>query len=77
MPARYANLDPRHAPHGFLEVFRWSVLDRLTGRRRVAPPGPPAPRVPSDLEAIRRRVVSPPRIHERHRDALVGGCVGG
>jgi L-ascorbate metabolism protein UlaG (beta-lactamase superfamily) len=54
MPPRYANLDPRHAPHGFGDVFRWSILDRLTGRRRVAPPGPPAPRVPSDREAIRR-----------------------
>jgi len=54
MPARYENQDPRHAPHGFGDVFRWSVLDRLTGRRRVAPPGPPAPRVPSDPEAIHR-----------------------
>ncbi len=55
MPPRYANLDPRHAPHGVGDVFRWSVLDRLTGRRRVAPPGTPAPRVPSDPEAIHRR----------------------
>jgi len=51
---RFANLDPRHAPHGAWEVFRWSVLDRLTGRRRVAPPGPPAPWVPHDREAIHR-----------------------
>ena len=54
MPSRYANLDPRHTPHGVRDVFRWSVLDRLTGRRRVAPPGPPAPRVTSDPEAIHR-----------------------
>jgi L-ascorbate metabolism protein UlaG (beta-lactamase superfamily) len=54
MSHRYANLDPRHAPHGWGAVFRWSVLDRLTGRRRVAPPGPPAPRVPFDPEAIHR-----------------------
>jgi L-ascorbate metabolism protein UlaG (beta-lactamase superfamily) len=57
---RYANLDPRHAPHGFRDVFRWSVLDRLTGRRRVAPPGPPAPRV-ADGEAI-HRPEGPPRV---------------
>ena len=55
MPSRYANLDPRHTPHGIQDVFRWSVLDRLTGRRRVAPAGPPAPRVPNDLVAIHRR----------------------
>jgi L-ascorbate metabolism protein UlaG (beta-lactamase superfamily) len=54
MPDRYANLDPRHTPHGLRDVLRWSVLDRLTGRRRVAAPGPPAPRVAIDPEAIRR-----------------------
>jgi L-ascorbate metabolism protein UlaG (beta-lactamase superfamily) len=54
MAYRYANLDPRHTPHGVRDVFRWSVLDRLTGRRRVAPPGPPAPWVATDTEAIRR-----------------------
>jgi L-ascorbate metabolism protein UlaG (beta-lactamase superfamily) len=59
MTGRYANLDPRHTPHGFGDVFRWSVLDRLTGRRRVAPAGPPAPRVPCDPEAIRRAEGSP------------------
>jgi len=50
--ARYANLDPRHTPHGLWDVFRWSVLDRVTGRRRIAKPGPPAPRVRADLAAI-------------------------
>jgi len=55
MPNRYANLDPRHVPHGLGEVFRWSILDRLTGRRRIAPAGPSAPRVPSDREVIQRR----------------------
>ena len=54
MTMRYANLDPRHAPHRVRDVFRWSVLDRLTGRRRVAPPGPPATRVPADRDAIHR-----------------------
>jgi L-ascorbate metabolism protein UlaG (beta-lactamase superfamily) len=55
MPSRYENQDPRHAPHGVADVFRWSVLDRLTGRRRVAPPGLPAPRVPIDPDAIHRK----------------------
>jgi L-ascorbate metabolism protein UlaG (beta-lactamase superfamily) len=32
--------------------LRWAVLDRLTGRRRVAPPGPPASSVEPDLSAI-------------------------
>jgi L-ascorbate metabolism protein UlaG (beta-lactamase superfamily) len=59
MPSRYGNLDPRHSPHGVRDVFRWSVLDRLTGRRRVAPPGPPAPRVPSDQDAIHRQDGAP------------------
>ena len=61
MPDRYANLDPRHTPHGFRDVLRWSVLDRLAGRRRVAAPGPPAPRVSKDPEAI-RRADGPPRV---------------
>lgn len=52
MAARYANLDPRHAPHGWREVFRWGVLDRLTGRRRRSAAGPPAPRVAPDRAAI-------------------------
>lgn len=54
MGPRYANLDPRHRPHGAWDVFRWSVLDRLTGRRRVAPPGAPAPWVHTDHAAIHR-----------------------
>jgi L-ascorbate metabolism protein UlaG (beta-lactamase superfamily) len=54
MPARYANLDPRHGPHGLRDVLRWSVVDRLTGRRRIAPPGPHAPSAAKNLEAIHR-----------------------
>lgn len=59
MSRRYANLDPNHAPHGVADVLRWSVLDRLTGRRRVASPGPPAPRVPIDAQAIHRQDGAP------------------
>ena len=54
MGARFRNLDPAHTPHGVRDVFRWGVLDRLTGRRRVAPAGEPAPRVVADVEAIHR-----------------------
>jgi L-ascorbate metabolism protein UlaG (beta-lactamase superfamily) len=42
-----------------MDVFRWSVLDRLTGRRRVAPPGPPAPRTTIDRVALHRADGSP------------------
>ena len=52
--ARYANLDPTHRLHSFGAVLRWGLWDRLTRRRRVAPPGPPAPRVIPDLEALGR-----------------------
>jgi L-ascorbate metabolism protein UlaG (beta-lactamase superfamily) len=55
MPFRYANLDPAHTPHGFGDLFRWSVLERVTGARRRAAPGPPAPRVPVDLELVHRK----------------------
>lgn len=49
----YENLDPRHAPHGRWTVFRWAVLDRLTGRRKPRPPGEPAPRVPLEPGGLR------------------------
>lgn len=48
MKRRYANLDPRHRPHSLGALWRWSVGDRLSGRRVIAPPGPPAPRVAVD-----------------------------
>ncbi len=40
---RFANFDPAHRPHPLPTVLRWAVWDRLTGRRHVLPPGPPAP----------------------------------
>lgn len=46
---RFQNLDPRHRRPTRWEVFRWLVLDRLTGRRQVAPAGRPAPSVVPDL----------------------------
>jgi L-ascorbate metabolism protein UlaG (beta-lactamase superfamily) len=53
MAHRYNNPDPRHRPHDMRAVFRWGILDRVTGRRRVRPAGPPAPRVEPDLRLIR------------------------
>jgi L-ascorbate metabolism protein UlaG (beta-lactamase superfamily) len=49
---RFANLDPAHRPHSRSAVFRWMVLDRLRGRRRVQPAGDPAPRVAPELDRI-------------------------
>lgn len=59
MARRFSNLDPHHAPHGLGAVFRWGVLDRLTGRRDRRPPGPPAPWVERDRAAVRDRDGSP------------------
>ncbi len=50
---RFTNLDPAHRPNGAAAVLRWGVWDPLTGRRRTAPPGPPAPRVAPDLDRVR------------------------
>ncbi len=59
MPARYSNLDPTHRPHRLGAVLRWAVWDRLTGRRRIAPAGLPAPAVAADLERLRGSDPSP------------------
>lgn len=56
---RFRNPDPRHRRHGMWSVFRWSVLDRLTGRRKTAAPGPPAPWAEPDLELIRATDAAP------------------
>jgi len=49
---RYSNTDPKHLPNDLTAVLRWGVLDRLTGKRRRRPPGPPAPHVRADLSWI-------------------------
>jgi L-ascorbate metabolism protein UlaG (beta-lactamase superfamily) len=76
MPRRFANLDPRHRPQGLRAALRWGVWDRLTGRRKIMPPGPPAPRVPPDLDLIRRRD-GPPRLTWIGHASLVGTLAGG
>ncbi|HUC44859.1 MAG TPA: MBL fold metallo-hydrolase [Candidatus Sulfotelmatobacter sp.] len=40
-------------------MLKWSLFDRLTGRRRIGPPGEPAPRVEPDLARIRNPVNGP------------------
>jgi L-ascorbate metabolism protein UlaG (beta-lactamase superfamily) len=52
MRRRFANLDPRHRFHDARAILRWGVWDRLSGRRRVRPAGPPAPAVEPDAERI-------------------------
>jgi L-ascorbate metabolism protein UlaG (beta-lactamase superfamily) len=58
---RYANLDPRHVPHGLGAVLRWSFWNRISGARRIAPLGPPAPSVAPDLTAV-NDPNGPPRV---------------
>jgi L-ascorbate metabolism protein UlaG (beta-lactamase superfamily) len=54
LDGRFRNLDPKHQPQTAAAVLRWAVWDRLTGRRNIAPPGPPAPRQPADLDLVHR-----------------------
>ncbi|MEO1085578.1 MAG: MBL fold metallo-hydrolase, partial [Acidobacteriota bacterium] len=45
----FTDVDPDHPPHDLATVLRWAVLDRLTGKRRPKPAGPPAPHSPTPL----------------------------
>ena len=49
---RFSNLDSSHGPHGAAAIIRWGITDRLLGRRKVHPPGPPAPSTKPDLDLI-------------------------
>ncbi|MEM8931910.1 MAG: MBL fold metallo-hydrolase [Acidobacteriota bacterium] len=51
---RYTDHDPDYRPKDLATVLRWAVWDRLTGRRRIAPPGPGAPWVEIDVERLSR-----------------------
>ena len=55
MAHRFANPDPSHRPHTAAAILRWGVADRLRGRRRKRPAGPPAPRVEPDRTLIHER----------------------
>jgi L-ascorbate metabolism protein UlaG (beta-lactamase superfamily) len=52
MAHRFHNQDLNHRPHGPGAVLRWGLIDRLTGRRRKRPAGPPAPVVSPDRDLI-------------------------
>lgn len=54
MAHRFTNLDSNHRPHGPGAILRWGITDRLRGRRRKQPPGPPAPTAQPDFELLKR-----------------------
>lgn len=49
---RYTNLNPAHRRPSRWEVLRWAVIDRITGRRKIAPAGPLPERVEPNLDLI-------------------------
>ena len=59
MANRHTNLDPNHRPHGPGAILRWGITDRLLGRRKRQPPGPPAPIVPPDVDLIHSGTTDP------------------
>lgn len=71
---RYRNLDPRHRRPSLWAVFRWAVLDRLTGRRKPGPPGPPAPFVSADMSLLADREAGPQLTWIGHASFLLQMC---
>ncbi len=71
----YTHLDPDHRPHGLRTVVRWGIFDRLTGARKIAPPGPGAPVAAPDLELIHRPGGAPRLTWIGHASFL--GSLGG
>jgi len=72
---RYSNEDPNHRPHGPGAILRWGITDRLLGRRRPQPPGPPAPIVQPDLDLIHSDTTNPYLTWIGHASFL--GSLGG
>ncbi len=72
----YRNLDPKHTPHSTRAVLKWALFDRLTGRRRIGPPGEPAPRVPADLALIHGPIERPRITWIGHASFLVQTTAG-
>ena len=52
MRRSFTSVDPCHRPHDVRAILKWGLWDRLRGERRVAPPGPPAPRVEVDPDLV-------------------------
>lgn len=71
----YTDVDPTHRPHGMKAVVRWGIVDRLTGARRVSPPGPGATRVAPDLDLVHRPAAEPRLTWIGHASFL--GSLGG
>jgi L-ascorbate metabolism protein UlaG (beta-lactamase superfamily) len=73
---RHTNLDPNHRPHGPGAILRWGITDRLLGRRKRQPPGPPAPIVPPDVDLIHSGTTDPWLTWLGHASFLgsLGGC---
>lgn len=64
---RFVNLDGS-GPKGLGAVLKWSVLDRIAGKRRKTPDRAPVPRVEPDLA----RIASPPGPGEAARLTWIG-----
>jgi L-ascorbate metabolism protein UlaG (beta-lactamase superfamily) len=64
---RFVNLDGS-GPKGFAAVLKWSVLDRIAGRRRKSPDRAPVPTVAPDLS----RLATPPGPGEGARITWIG-----
>jgi L-ascorbate metabolism protein UlaG (beta-lactamase superfamily) len=64
---RFANQDGAK-PHGLLDVARWAIWDRLTGKRRASPDRAPVPAVAPDLALL----ATPPAPGEPARITWLG-----
>src|SRR6266540_5674988 len=64
---RFTNLDGSK-PHGLVEVLRWAVWDKLTGKRRISPDHAPIPTAVPDLA----RLAMPPARGEPARITWLG-----
>lgn len=64
---RFVNLDGSE-PQGFGAVFKWSVVDRLLGRRQIKRGAPATPSMAPDLELLRQ----PPAVGEPARLTWIG-----
>jgi len=72
---RFHNLDPRRRPQRLPAVFRWGVWERYVRPRPIDAPGPPAPRIEPDLQAIAGKDGAPRLTWIGHASFL--GTLGG